>query len=110
MKILRIRRGYTTNSSAYTEWLPPPPGSTQGQQPAAAPPGTTAAPPAAANLQGITVAPPAQPVAAAPAQGPLGGNLMMVTGIVAVVAGAFIAERVIRRMRSGRSVEDDRDE
>ena len=108
MKILRVRRGFTTNSSSYTEWLPPPSGGS-GQSttpPAATASGTapaqppTAPPPVAAHapLHGATAAPPAQQ-GASPVGPHLAGNTATVLGILAALAAAFLGERLFRRLR-----------
>ena len=80
MRIVRVRRGFTTNSSAYTEWLPPPP--------------------AGGAAQGTTTAQPA-PQAPAPAS-PAAGNTVAVAGIVGALVAVFVAERVYRRLRRDR--------
>jgi|UPI000731EF95 hypothetical protein len=100
MKILRLRRGYTTNSSAYTEWLPPPP-----QAPAAGQ--TQAAPGAPATAALPTPGTPATPAVAAPAPhgvsapppSPAAGNSLVIGGLVAALVAVFVGERVLRRRK-----------
>lgn len=113
MKILRVRRGYTTNSSAYTEWLPPPAGG--GAQSSGAPAGGAAvggsgpagtSAPAASGTQAPSPMPLAQPQS--PSQ--LGGNSLLVGGLVAAVVAAFVGERLLRRLRPGRHRVGDADE
>lgn len=93
MKILRVRRGFTTNSSASSEWLPP-------EDEAAVSEGGVPGPvlPVPINI-GFTpyskVLLPLQP--ATP-----WANLSKGGGLVALVACVFIADRVWRRVRSRR--------
>lgn len=114
MKILRVRRGYTTNSSAASEFIPPsdaPAGTSSGNQtagtaaPATAGPTTVAMP--AGPAATVTVAP-AAPVTAAPVASGW-SNSAMLGGLAGLVVLAFVAERVLRwgidRIRRGRSGE-----
>jgi pyruvate/2-oxoglutarate dehydrogenase complex dihydrolipoamide acyltransferase (E2) component len=117
MKILRIRRGYTTNSSAYTEWLPPPPGTaasgqtgqggatgtTTGAAPAGPAPASAGTPAAASPT---VPAPGAQSVGAQSAS-PLAGNALIVAGLVAAVVAVFGIERLLRRLRRNSAGEPD---
>ena len=89
MKILRIRRGFTTNFSASTEWIPPPPGSTV--------PGST--------LQGSTGQ---SPTPGTPANNQLANNGLIVGGLLAAVVSAVVIERFVRNIR--RTRRDDNDE
>ncbi|MCB1724633.1 MAG: hypothetical protein H6959_07460 [Chromatiaceae bacterium] len=116
MKILRIRRGFTTNSSAYTEWLPPT--SQQGNAGAQAPPGQSTTPPAAqgAVAPGTTPTVPAatagasSPTAGATPPGHAAGNTLTVVGVIGALLAVFVTERVIRRLRRNRRPDDDADE
>lgn len=112
MKILRVRRGFTTNSSSYTEWLPPPNGST----PAAAPPGPngpaqaqTGPVPVTPPTPAVTVAPPAQQAVPA-TNANLAGNTSMVLGLLAALAAVFLGERLVRRLRRSRQQEEGGDD
>lgn len=93
MKILRVRRGFTTNSSSYTEWLPPPSG--QGQGNSATPPPAGGSPVPA--VQGGSGAAPAQQSGSH-----LAGNTVTVLGILAALAAVFFGERLMRRLRRKR--------
>jgi len=109
MKILRIRRGYTTNSSAYTEWLPPPPETPAAGQSAqgAAPAATPATPAASAAGTGPAVpAATVQPVSSQPAS-PLGGNALVIGGLAGALVVVFAIERLIRRLRRKSANEPD---
>ena len=131
MKILRIRRGYTTNSSSYTEWLPPEPAGQAGtgatppppSQPAATPasvarPATTAsgATASAGNVQSTPATMPATMPATAPQAAPtqatsqLAGNSLLVGGVAVAMAVVFVVERIFRRLRGKQPVASDDDE
>lgn len=116
MKIRRVRRGYTTNSSAYTEWLPPPQngpapgpggqaaqggGATQGARPGTPPP------PAAGTT--TTVPAPTVP-SAAPPPSPATGNSLVLAGLALALAGVFVTERIVRRLRRRPPKTEDTDE
>lgn len=117
MKILRVRRGYTTNSSSYTEWLPPEQGSASGQagtpssgganagqaQPAAQAPAV-----AAGAAQTVAVAGNA-PASQQPASHAAGNGLVL-GGLIAGVLALFLGERLIRRLRRKSSEPSDGDE
>lgn len=77
MKILRVRRGFTTNSSSASEWVPPPPPASM--------------PPIGQTVSGIPVQEPAPP--------PTASNAQKVGGLAALVALAFAAERIYRKFR-----------
>lgn len=79
MKILRIRRGFTTNSSASTEWVPPP--NTAGPNPISSQttPGSQGAGNAATNSQ-------------------LASNGLTIGGIALAIVSIFLAERLIRHI------------
>jgi hypothetical protein len=107
MKILRVRRGYTTNSSAYTEWLPPPPqGGNAGQT--VTPPAQTPSPRAAGPAATV----PGQTGQGVAAQAPshLAGNSLLVAGLLAALVGVFVAERILRRLRRRGTKDIDADE
>jgi hypothetical protein len=113
MKILRVRRGFTTNSSAYTEWLPPPGGaSANGGQGAA---GTTASagadpamsPPAGATPGIVVPAPTTSPAQVFQPPSHAGGNAMAIVGIAGALATVFVAERVIRQALRRRRKDDE---
>ena len=113
MKIIRVRRGYTTNSSAYTEWLPPPQNGGAGQAAqggsgaataGSAPPAQVARPPAPSPGAATAVPPPGAPAATAPSS-PAAGNSLVFAGLAAALAGVFVTERVIRRLRRRRKDE-----
>lgn len=111
MKILRIRRGYTTNSSAYTEWLPPPGGgSAQGSGATGTAPGGSG--PAASSAPAVSGTQAPSAMAGAQTQPPsqLGGNSLLVGGLLAAVVAAFVGERLLRRLRPGRHRVGDADE
>ncbi len=123
MRILRIRRGFTTNSSSFTEWLPPPEEESAGQGEAVPPaagagnpnPGTPATGQGAAGSQNSIAlipktgganqqstglsSPPAKSTAAPQSPGHLAGNTLTIGGILATLAAVFVIERIIRRFR-----------
>jgi hypothetical protein len=125
MKILRIRRGFTTNSSAFTEWVPPPgssgmlrntfttPGESSSTTPApgGAPGGSATAPGASPMLPGGPPTASPSPVAAGPqptvsvsggsqvqASGHAPGNLGGNSLVIGGVAGAVLLGFVIERV------------
>jgi hypothetical protein len=85
MKILRIRRGFTTNSSASSEWIPGQTPSPISKPTNDIPMGTTRVvkPMSASDMQG----------------GSHWTDSARLGGLVGVVALAFIAERVTRLIR-----------
>jgi hypothetical protein len=99
MKILRIRRGFTTNSSASTEWVPPP----------------NAAGPNPLSGQASQTTPSSQGAGHAAGNGQLATNGLTIGGIVLAIVSIFLAERVIRlvvrkRKRSATDEQGDADE
>lgn len=91
MRILRVRRGFTTNSSASSEWLPP-----DGETPETNPPLGPESGPARPFTPTTKIAYPMQHQA-------LLSNLTRGGGLVAVVACAFVADRLWRAFRKRRS-------
>jgi hypothetical protein len=116
MKILRIRRGFTTNSSSASEFIPSANGQATPANNAEYKPGyEPILPPApysslvqaeAANVTATAKA--AVPVLTATTQqGPAselpsvpatGGNGLLIGGFAALVALAFVAEKLLRRL------------
>lgn len=109
MKILKIRRGYTTNSSASSEFIPPSPGEggTAGGAAAANSANATTATSSATTSSGSLPATssPGQagqvvqgqaPQAVATSSG--AGNGLIIGGFGTLVALAFVVERVVRKM------------
>ena len=101
MKILRIRRGFTTNSSASSEWVPPPwqqnaLGFRQGPNA----PGTS---PSGSPLPGSTATASGPLGKSGPAAGDvgfgnLGANSVTLGLVLAGIAAAFATERLVRRL------------
>lgn len=90
MKILRVRRGFTTNSSSSSEWVPPPPG--------------TAAPTGQAHTGAVT----STGVAPAPGSA-LAGNTLIVGGVVAGLVTLYLVERLVRKATRKRVMSDAED-
>lgn len=113
MKILRIRRGYTTNSSAYTEWLPPPAGGSaqsNGAPATGTASGGSGPGGASAPVVSGTQAPSAMGSTQTQPPSQLGGNSLLVGGLLAAVVAVFVGERLVRRLRLGRHRVGDADE
>ncbi|MCB1914439.1 MAG: hypothetical protein KDG52_01780 [Rhodocyclaceae bacterium] len=134
MKIIKVRRGYTTNSSAASEFVPPESWNNQAAPVppvAGSAPGTSPAPPSPASGTAIKPFPipvrpetaagqAASPVAGAPigqvvqqpqaaapqAPGNLGSPGLL-GGLAAMVGLAFVAERGIRAIIRRRRKDDD---
>ena len=134
MKIIKVRRGYTTNSSAASEFVPPESWNNQAAPVppvAGSAPGTSPAPPSPASGTAIKPFPipvrpetaagqAARPVAGAPigqvvqqpqaaapqAPGNLGSPGLL-GGLAAMVGLAFVAERGIRAIIRRRRKDDD---
>lgn len=104
MKILRIRRGFTTNSSASSEWVPPPwqqnalgfrkGPNAPGYSPSGSPLPGTGMPGATAESTGVSGS--AAPATGAPAAG-LAGNSLTIGLVVAGVVALFAVDRLARR-------------
>jgi hypothetical protein len=104
MRILRRHLGFTTNSSASSEWTGGPVGQTTppGSKPLAAP--DPAAPPATAPTQTAAYG------GAAEAPGrpsPLWDNVLVLGGILLAILGIFAIERLVRRRLRRRKAADD---
>jgi hypothetical protein len=87
MKILRVRRGYTTNSSSTNEWFPNA-SSTSAPSPGSSPPpvGKT-----------ITIMPTTVvPAKTAPTARDTSSNYLKVGGLIGIVALIFLIERLVR--------------
>lgn len=103
MKILKIRRGFTTNSSASSEWIPSPNGSPSGTPSNTLPnsaPGTTFTPVTKIVL----------PMNAQPGGSSTISNLTKGGGLIALVAVIFLADRTVRtllRRRKAKRGDDD---
>lgn len=103
MKILRIRRGYTTNSSGGNEWVPPANLNANGNGPngAATPP---VAQPAAKQVTVLATQPQQRAETAAPAQtkatrsDKTASNLGIMGGLFALVLLLFILTGVVKRI------------
>jgi hypothetical protein len=98
MEILRVRRGYTTNSSSYTEWLPPPlekEGNSSG-------PKGNKSPVSPSNTTDAATQSPGTPVSTAPVSvsNPAYTNALAVGGFVAIVVGVYLAEKIFRKKRN----------
>ncbi|MFW5846209.1 MAG: hypothetical protein ACOCXJ_08275 [Planctomycetota bacterium] len=120
MRILRRHAGFTTNSSASSEWVwppPEPPGAKKDQAQEGAeggvarptPPGETpngeqSGPGTAATAQGSgETAPAPRPPER---QSPLLENVLIIGGLCLAVLGVFALERAIRRWLRQRRSED----
>ena len=89
MRILRIRRGFTTNSSASSEWLPgaPTPDPSQGLA------GNGGTGPTISTTSGSYPRP----------QSNASGDAVKVGGLIAIVALVFTAHRVGRAIFKGKA-------
>ncbi len=90
MRILRVRRGFTTNSSASSEWIPP-----------------EANPPRPSLNESLHVTKVVLPVGATPPpQAVNWGDAAKVGGLISIVAAFFVAERaarsIVRRVRGNK--------
>jgi hypothetical protein len=106
MKILRVRRGFTTNSSASSEWIPPP-----GAAPGAAPGATSGSPTLPSGAANFTpqakVVLPMSSGQTSPATS--WSDSMKVGGLVGIVALAFVIEKVIRKFRARKTEQSESD-
>lgn len=88
MKILRVRRGFTTNSSASSEWLPPTSTSTASSSNPSTVVTTTTS---------VNNTPRSTPWdATGQEQAAREANLLRLGGLIAFVAVAFVVERAMR--------------
>ena len=115
MRILRIRRGYTTNSSGANEWVPPPdakynqpqPGKASGAETARTQQTGEALVVWSANTKQLTMratdartehkAGPSQPTSNAFWTGRMPGNLGLMASLLGAVCLLFIVNGVARR-------------
>ena len=84
MKILRVRRGFTTNSSASSEWIPAQPGKV----------GIEGAPSATTPLNALTSSTPSSTQPSANS----GADAAKMGGLIALVAIAFTVQKVVRSL------------
>lgn len=103
MKILRVRRGFTTNSSAAAEWTGQSPDATAAGGASAATPTAQALTPttAGADASGLTAGTQAAHTPASAQPSPGVGNSVILLGAVGLLAGAFLVERLIRALVKG---------
>lgn len=103
MKILRKRRGFTTNSSSTADWVQPDwikPVAPPSDYPYSSTNSTTNT--AAAPVTNVVISAPRPE----PHSKILSGNLVTIGGIVCTITGIFIIERLVRRfMRKGTAQE-----
>ncbi|MBN2535472.1 MAG: hypothetical protein JXB88_21515 [Spirochaetales bacterium] len=94
MKIIRKLSGFTTNSSASSEWIPPetdPADAIEGQEQS-----TEEVPPDSGTTQSTTVQPDQLKT---PFQLPAWGKPLLSIGIVVIlITGLFFLERIIRKV------------
>ena len=81
MKVLSVRRGFTTNSSASSEWLPPQPGATPSETSSATHPESV----------------PVLPIPAPPKSPWLDGARL--GGLIGMIALVFSIDRIFRSRR-----------
>ena len=111
MKILRIRRGFTTNSSASSEWVPPQwtPGSKVPPAPGSAPSVSGASPSGTPPTSVTPVATEPMPAPVQPVSN-LPTNAWAVGGVLGLVALVVAIERTMRRVLGPRKLSEGEDD
>ena len=106
MKILRVRTGFTTNSSSAAEWIVVEPETGPGSDTEATAPSTNATSDTAVAADTAAVRPVVKRVEPSPETA--WNNSLLLALLVAALALLFAIERVVRRLlrRRGESVDE----